>query len=429
MPYLRPLQEYRRAEWPLDGPFFFLVAGIAVAWLLPRALRVLPRVVPARVLLPCAVLGILGAFRIRFVAEFAMLAGPLLAVAATRMLPVLRGRWWKLAAGALVVGLAIAPRAVAVAGGGRAFDLGQEADLVPAAAIDFVEKHGLDARMYNDLEVGSYLTWRGWPRRRVFQDPRINGYPEEFHAVLRRADLTRPEWQAFLDGFGVTSALITFPSVNPRGALFDPVRWALVYRERDGLVFLHRPVPKGMREIPLTFSYSSSNGLVPLPLAEAPAGASPCEWHRGLGDYHRLAGESAAAMGAYEAALGGADEPPCAAEARVAAGVLALQLGDATKAARLLDGATGAVARTNRGFALLGLGRPAEALVDFEGVLAVEPVNDEATFGRGLCLVAQGRPVEAVAAFDALLTRSPHHVSAPAARRERERLRALVGGR
>ena len=142
-----------------------------------------------------------------------------------------------------------------------------------------------------------------------------------------------------------------------------------------------------------------------------------------------MAGESAAAMGAYEAALGDAGEPPCAAEARVAAGGLALQLGDAAKAVRLLDGATGAVARTNHAFALLGLGRPAEALADFEGVLVIEPVNDEATFGRGLCLVAQGRPVEAEVAFDTLLARSPHHVSAPAARRERERLRAREGGR
>jgi len=27
--------------------------------------------------------------------------------------------------------------------------------------------------------------------------------------LLRRADLSRAEWQSFLDGFGVTSALIT----------------------------------------------------------------------------------------------------------------------------------------------------------------------------------------------------------------------------
>jgi hypothetical protein len=429
MPYLRPLQEYRQAQWPLDGPFFFLVAGLALAWLPPRFVPGLPRLLPARVVLPCAVLGIVGAFRIRFVAEFAMLSGPALAVAATRLLP--RWRWRKVAAGTLLVGLALAPRVAAVAGGGRVVDLGLEHELVPFAAIDFVEQHGLRDRMYNDLEVGSYLTWRGWPKYQVFQDPRINGYPEAFHALLRRADLSRAEWQRFLDGFGVTSALITYPSVNPRGALFDPARWALVYRENDGLVFCHRPSPKGLREIPLTFSFSQANGLMPVPIASPPAGAaaSSCEWQRGLGDYQRLAGENPAALAAYEAALGVAGDAPCAAEARVAAGALSLQLGDPTKAMRLLDGATSAAARTNHGFALLGLGRPAEALADFDSVLASDPKNDEATFGRGLGLAAQGRNGEAAATFDALLARSPHHVSAPAARRERERLRGLLGAK
>jgi hypothetical protein len=426
MPYLRPLQEYRHAQWPLDGPFFFLVAGLALAWLLPRVVAALPRALSARVLLPCALLGMLGAFRIRFVAEFAMLAGPLLAVAATRLLPSPRWRWRNLVAGALLAGLAIAPRAIAVAGGARVLDLGLEPDLVPFAAIDFVEKNGLRERMYNDLEVGSYLTWRGWPKYHVFQDPRINGYPEEFHALLRRADLSRTEWQVFLDGFAVTSALVTYPPVNPRGALFHPGLWALVYRERDGLVFARRPLRKDLHEIPLTFAYSPSGGLQPTPLAVPPAGAdvSACEWQRGLGDYYRSAGESAAALSAYEAALAGAEDSPCASQACMAAGALALQLGDPAEAARLLDGATGAVARTNHGFALLGLGRHVDALVDFESVLADDPKNDEATFGRGLCLVAQGRTEEAVAAFDALLARSPHHVSASAARRERERLRA-----
>jgi hypothetical protein len=252
------------------------VTGLLCAWLLPRLVRRLPRLLPARVLLPGVALGVLGAFRIRFVAEFAMLAGPALAVAASRL--VRRGRWQKPAAGALLAGLALGPRVSAVAAGGRALDLGMEPDLVPLAAIDFVEQHGLRARMYNDLEVGSYLCWRGWPAHPVFQDPRINGYPEAFHAFLRRTDLSRPEWQRFLDGFGVTSALITFPSQNPRGALFDPARWALVYRESDGLVFARRPLPRGLHEIPLGFAFSHARGLSPVPIATPPASAdvSPC---------------------------------------------------------------------------------------------------------------------------------------------------------
>src|SRR4029079_4254657 len=35
MPSLRPLQEYRTARWPLDGPFFFVAAGVAAAAALP----------------------------------------------------------------------------------------------------------------------------------------------------------------------------------------------------------------------------------------------------------------------------------------------------------------------------------------------------------------------------------------------------------
>jgi tetratricopeptide (TPR) repeat protein len=110
-------------------------------------------------------------------------------------------------------------------------------------------------------------------------------------------------------------------------------------------------------------------------------------------------------------------------DARESAGILAWQLGDPAKAAHWLDGSTGAVARTNHGFALLALGQPAEALADFESVLAVEALNDEATFGRGSCLVALDRGSEAAVAFEALLARSPNHLSAPAAKQQLERLR------
>jgi tetratricopeptide (TPR) repeat protein len=103
--------------------------------------------------------------------------------------------------------------------------------------------------------------------------------------------------------------------------------------------------------------------------------------------------------------------------------MLALQLGDPGRAIYFLNGAIGPVARTNHGFALLGIGQPEQALVDFDGVLAGEPRNDEATFGRGLCLVALDRRSEAAEAFEVLLRRSPSHLSAPAARQQLDRLR------
>jgi hypothetical protein len=260
MPTLRPLQEYRHAAWPVDGPFFFLAAPFLGA--------VVARRIPWRRALPALALGVLGALRIRFVAEFALLAGPALAAAIP---PLPRPR--ALAAGvALALGaLTVAPRALDVRGGGRFLDLDMEADLVPLAAIRFVDENGLCDRMYNDMEVGSYLAWRWWPRHRVFQDPRINGYPEELHALLRRPDLRRDEWEALLGRFSVTAALVTYPDENPRAALFDPGRWALVYRAADGLVFVRRDRAHAAliaaREVPVTFGFDADGWLEARPLA------------------------------------------------------------------------------------------------------------------------------------------------------------------
>jgi hypothetical protein len=433
MPWLRPLQEYRTARWPLDGPFFFLLCGLAAATVASIVLRRERRMIPVRVLAPLLALAVLGAFRIRFVAEFSILAGPALAVAASRLLSALRGRVIGWSAAAALLALIVVPRAQAAFAGGRWFDIGLDAGLVPESAIAFVDRHGLRSRMYNDLEVGSYLTWQGWPHFRVFQDPRVNGYPESFHAILRRADLSREEWQRLLDGFSVDAALLTFPGVNPRGAWFDPEKWALVYRAADGLVFARRLPGRAALidelEIPLGFSYASATGLQPIPLAQRPPEATlpECEWQRRLGDLHRSTGDDGAALRDYESALA-AQSGTCLdsgwqAGVRQTLGAVALRLGEPAKAAAWLDGLLAPEARTNHGFALLGLAQAASALADFDAALAAQPASDEACFGRGLALEALGRRAEAAAAFMELLARSPGHLSAPAAREHLRRLR------
>jgi hypothetical protein len=280
MPWVRPLEEYRTASWPVDGPFFFLVAALAVAWVAGR--------LPLRRALPLLALGLLGSRRIRFVAEFAILAGPALA-AALPALEARAARWSRPAAAAVLLVLTLVPR---LRVGARGLDLGLEPGLVPDQAVDFVEREGLRGRMYNDMEAGSYLCWRGWPRFRVFQDPRINGYPDEMHAVLRRADLGPEQWQRFLDGFQVDAALITYPDVNPRGAWFSPALWALVYRSDEALVFTRRvPARQALiaaRELPLGFAYEDGE-LAPRPLDAPPAGSPvpPDEWQRRLVRFHR----------------------------------------------------------------------------------------------------------------------------------------------
>jgi hypothetical protein len=428
MPSVRPLQEYRTASWPVDGPFFFLAGALVMSARAEGAER-------WRRLLPALVLGLLGARRIRFVAEFALLAGPLVAVGATRVAASARrrapGAAPAVAAGAVAAALLLAtvvPRVEAVRQGEPVLDLGLEADLVPTAALAFVEAHDLGARMYNDLEVGSYLAWAAWPRRRVFQDPRINGYPASMHAVLRRADLTRLEWQALLDGFGVTSALITYPAENPRAALFDPTLWALVFRAGDGLVFARRTPANADEirrdELPLEL-VREPDGAIAARVLEARPAASPVPapaWGARVGAALVERGEDARARPFYERALGEAPDPATRAAWTTALGDLALRQGDRAAAVAAYAGVPDPAVRARRGLALLALGRAAESLDELQAARRALPEDADAALGEGLALVALGRG-QARAALEAFVRAHPRHIGAARAREELAHLR------
>jgi len=437
MPSLRPLQEYRAVQWPLDGPFFFLAAAVAAVCLAaPRAIR-------WRALLPVVALGILGSRRVRFVAEFALLAGPAAAAAWTDILagPRLRRlRVWLADARNLIpvgaamglVALAAAPRITAARAGGKWFDITMEAGLVPLGAITFLNENRLRDRMYNDLEVGSYLTWDGWPQHRVFQDPRINGYPTDFHALLRRRDLGKTEWDALLDRYGVQAALITYPSVNPRAGLFDPVRWAPVYRSADALIFVRRgPDAEAVlaaNELPLTFSFADATGTMVHPVEAQPdyARIRRCEWNRRLADFFLERGDARKALKTYRTALASGLEcidPDNRQALMITVAGLQMRLSGPEDAVDLLAGLTDPVSRTNRGFALLQIKRASEALADFDGALALAPDNLEATFGRGVALSELGRRDEAIATFHRFLKAAPHdHMAAADAKARLDRL-------
>ena len=446
MPWLRPLQEYRLAEWPTDGPFLFLLVGVALVTVLAprRRQRQLPGhgAPGARHLVPALALAVLGSRRIRFVAEFALLAGPLVAAGAAPLLAAV-GHWarrrrhalapgsmtgtapFTLATAAALVIITVIPRVEAARQGAPVVDLGIEKDLVPAEAIAWTEAQGLRDRMYNDLEVGSYLIWEGWPRHGVFQDPRINGYPEWFHAILRRPDLQRADWQALLDRHGVTSALITYPDVNPRAALFDPELWALVRRGEDALVFTRREPGRlallAAEELPLTFAFDPASGVRASVLDRPPA-ASPvsrCEWNRRRAMHFRASGDEALALEALTAALVG-DEACLTTAARTAAredaATLALGAGAPGRALAFLAGLSTARARTDRGLALLQLGRATEALEELAQAVRLHPDSAEAAVGRALALHRLHQRADAIAALRAFLRRWPTHTAAAAAR-------------
>jgi hypothetical protein len=392
LPALHPIDEFRSPTWISDAPLFVYVAAVAAvlvaAWAAarqraPSAALDGPRALFTR-LAPPVVLALLTVGSVRFAADLALAAAPLLAVGLTALGARARGRtaaWLagptpSLLAGALLGAAAIGPRLTGAVPAGIGLDRRE----LPLAAIAFVDDNGLRDRMYNDFEIGSYLIFDragGFPRHRVFVDPRLPAYPEEMHRLLGRFDLSRDEWTAAMDRYGVETALLAYAGINRRVSWWDPQRWALVYREGDARVFVRR-LPRhrsiiAAREVPATFAFTVEEGTATIPLVERPA-ASPvadCEWQRRVGDllFELDGAASPRARAAYDRALAAPAGCLAAAdEARLAAwlGAVALGAGRDAEALLLLDrardrGDADVTTLSNRALALERLGRPEEA--------------------------------------------------------------------
>jgi hypothetical protein len=306
IPRLHPVDEFRAATFESDGALLIYAGLAALAALVVGFSRG-----GLRRIFPVLGLGLLAARTIRFGADFALCAAPLIAVAASSFIARVRPRLAAVGAALLLIALALAPRIAAARQGQPFVSIDLDQSPLPLDALRFADENGLRDRMYNDFEIGSYLAFEGFPRHRVFIDPRLPAYPSDLHRLLGRDDVTRDEWDQAMQHFGVESALLAYAGLNRRVSWWDPARWALVYREHDARIFVRR-LPRwraliAAREIPATFSFTVEEGTATLPLDQPPAGSpvAPCEWQRRLGDLliEVDEGRPARAVVAYRRAL------------------------------------------------------------------------------------------------------------------------------
>jgi hypothetical protein len=376
LPALHPVDEFRSATWISDAPLFVYLGAVVLAVWVTRA---------RAALLPLAAMAALALRSARFGADFALYAAPAVAVALSRLGEKARARAAAWGTAAVLAALAVAPRVQAARAGSAPIAIGLDESALPLDAIRFVEASGLRERMYNDFETGSYLLFEGFPRHRVFVDPRLPAYPPELHALLGRSDLTRAEWDLAMRRFGVDSALLAYAGLNRRVAWWDPETWALVYRAHDARVFVRRS-PRwrafiAAHEIPATFTFTSAEGAATVPLARQPASSpvAACEWARRTGELlFELEGPvSAGARAAYERALAPSGCLAPDDERRLAAfsGALALAEGRVAAAAARLERALAlgdgdVTTRVNLALALERAGRSRDASAAWSAVAA-----------------------------------------------------------
>ena len=402
LPRLHTIDEFRSATWRSDAPFFIwllVVAAVVVVVEIAGRRRSaeggtgaalsFSAVLPG--LLPGLGMTVLAIATVRFSADAALVTAPLLA---TRLPALFRLALHPGGARALervaplvtVVVLLVAtasPRLADARAGRPVLDLGIDASQLPLDALRFVEQNHLRERMYNDFEIGSYLVFEGYPRYRVFVDPRLPAYPLEMHRLLGSFDLDRSTWGAAMTRYGVESALLGYAGVNRRVAWWDPADWALVFRASDSRVFVRRRERWreliAAHEIPATFDFTVEEGTTTHPIDIKPvlSPLSDCEWQRRLGDLvFELDGAVVSrARPHYERAL---EVPGCLApndEVKLAAWLGAVDLHDrafdraAKVLGRALDLSPGETrTRVNRATALEGAGRRVEAAADWARV-------------------------------------------------------------
>ena len=119
--------------------------------------------------------------------------------------------------------------------------------LVPEGALQYMDKRGITGRVFNQSHWGSYITWRDFPKRSVFIDPRWSPAPEVREKMLFVTKFGRTGASVLneLEGrYGFESILIEYPlSLEKAEGLdvsFSHPEWALVYWDDNSLLYLKR---------------------------------------------------------------------------------------------------------------------------------------------------------------------------------------------
>jgi tetratricopeptide (TPR) repeat protein len=128
-------------------------------------------------------------------------------------------------------------------GGRKKFGFGVEYSLIPEFALQYLDRNGVEGRVFNLFEWGGYIVWRDFPGRTVFVDPRGNlsvDLLEKMNLAMNRPVLM----DAFADRYGFEVILINYPFYESdipdmAGGLVNP-RWSLVYWDDVALVYLKR---------------------------------------------------------------------------------------------------------------------------------------------------------------------------------------------
>jgi len=122
------------------------------------------------------------------------------------------------------------------------FGIGINEKNLPEGALSFIEREGIEGRMFNSYHLGGYIIWR-LPDRKVLIDGRLHHlYDEEIYRAYKGAFHEASGWQALEQEWGFDYAILDYDLLTMEFPLHlnSNKEWALVYWDSRSAVYLKR---------------------------------------------------------------------------------------------------------------------------------------------------------------------------------------------
>lgn len=125
------------------------------------------------------------------------------------------------------------------------FGVGFSPYMYPVKAADFIEQAGLSGNMFNNIGIGGYLCWRGYPERKVFIDGRLEVHEREFYTEYIRVMQNPVYWNDLARRYDIDYVVLQHTMGDTQaliGRLHRQKNWALVYVDDVSVVFVRDTV-------------------------------------------------------------------------------------------------------------------------------------------------------------------------------------------
>jgi hypothetical protein len=106
----------------------------------------------------------------------------------------------------------------------------------PVQALDWLEEHPQNGRMFNEFNWGGYILYRIWPRQQVFLDSQSDFYGEPLMRDYDQIVSMRGSWEPLLEKYQVDWAIL--PANWPLAGELSSQGWEPVYEDQTAVVLV-----------------------------------------------------------------------------------------------------------------------------------------------------------------------------------------------